>query len=84
MGRVAANVISDVATARRRVRLTQQRLGALVGVSRQTVVEIEAGGYNPSTAVALRLAVVLDTPVEQLFSLPEDEASDLRTRRDDR
>jgi putative transcriptional regulator len=83
MGRVTSNVRNDVAAARRRVRLTQQQLGRLVGVSRQTVVEIEAGGYNPSTAVALRLAVVLDSPVESLFSLPEEELEALRTSRDD-
>lgn len=82
MGRLSADVRSDVATARRRAGLTQRRLGELVDVSRQTVVEIEAGGYNPSTAVALRLAVVLDTPVEQLFALPTAEADGIRARRD--
>jgi putative transcriptional regulator len=83
MGRVTAVVHSDVAAARRRAGLTQKRLGELVGVSRQTVVEIEAGGYNPSTAVALRLAVVLETPVGELFALPGAEVADLRARRDD-
>ena len=83
MGRIVANVRSDVASARRRSGMTQQQLGALVGVSRQTVVEIEAGGYNPSTAIALRLAVVLEAPVEELFALPEDEVAQLRTRRDE-
>ncbi|WP_224388565.1 helix-turn-helix transcriptional regulator [Pseudonocardia sp. ICBG1293] len=82
MGRLPADVRSDVAAARRRASLTQRRLGELVGVSRQTVVEIEAGGYNPSTAVALRLAVALDTPVEQLFALPAAEADRIRARRD--
>jgi putative transcriptional regulator len=82
MGRVLADVRSDVATARRDAGLTQKRLGELVGVSRQTVVEIEAGGYNPSTAVALRMAVVLETPVEALFALSAGEVADLRARRD--
>lgn len=83
MGRVLADVRSDVAAARRRAGLTQKRLGELVGVSRQTVVEIEAGGYNPSTAVALRLAVVLDVSVEELFALPAEEIAALLARRDD-
>ncbi|OLL72653.1 hypothetical protein Ae168Ps1_1031 [Pseudonocardia sp. Ae168_Ps1] len=80
---MTADVHSDVAAARRRAGLTQKRLGELVGVSRQTVVEIEAGGYNPSTAVALRMAVVLETPVGELFALADGEVADLRARRDD-
>lgn len=83
MGRVLADVRSDVAAARRRAGLTQKRLGELVGVSRQTVVEIEAGGYNPSTAVALRLAVVLESSVEGLFALSREETTALRARRDE-
>lgn len=42
-----------------------------------------SGGYNPSTAVALRLAVVLDSSVEGLFALSREEAAALRARRDE-
>ena len=80
MARLRATVHSDVAPLRRARGLTQQQLARHVGVSRQTVVEIEAGGYNPSIALALRLSIVLQAPVEQLFSLSEDELADLRER----
>jgi putative transcriptional regulator len=61
--------------------LTQQQLARMVGTSRQTVVEMEGGNYNPSTALALRLAVVLYVRVEDLFRLPETEAAALLTKR---
>jgi molybdate-binding protein/DNA-binding XRE family transcriptional regulator len=55
-------------------------LARLVGVSRQTIYAIEAGSYVPNTALALKLARVLETGVEELFSLTEDApAPELRT-----
>jgi putative transcriptional regulator len=58
--------------------MTQQELAARVGVSRQTIIAIESGRYNPSVALALKLAQALLTDVENLFSLPEkgNEKSD--------
>ena len=53
--------------------LNQQDLGSLVGVSRQTISLIERGDYNPSITVCLKLAKVLDTTVEEIFSYEEDE-----------
>jgi putative molybdopterin biosynthesis protein len=56
-------------------------LAAQVGVTRQAIYAIEAGTYMPNTAVALRLARVLDSSVEDLFALEEEESSaaDLRS-----
>jgi putative transcriptional regulator len=51
--------------------LTQAQLAVAVGVSRQTVVAIEAGDYAPSVYLALRLAEVLGGTVEQLFAPPD-------------
>lgn len=53
--------------------LNQQDLGSLVGVSRQTISLIERGDYNPSITACLKLAKVLDTTVEEIFSYEEDE-----------
>ena len=49
------------------------QLAQIINVSRQTIYAIEAGTYVPNTAVALRLARALDTTVEDLFKLPDDE-----------
>ncbi len=51
--------------------LTQADLAALVGVSRKTINTVENGVFIPSTVLALRLAQVLQIPVETLFQLPE-------------
>ncbi len=49
--------------------LTQEELAEAIGVSRQTVVSMEKGRYNPSVQVALRAAHVLNEPVESIFWL---------------
>lgn len=52
--------------------LTQAALAAKVGISRQAVAAIEAGSYEPSLAVAMRVARVVGVAVEELFA-PLDE-----------
>jgi molybdate-binding protein/DNA-binding XRE family transcriptional regulator len=47
-----------------------------IGVSRQTIYAIEDGSFVPNTAVALRLAKILDVPVESIFSIREPERAD--------
>lgn len=53
--------------------LNQQQLGQLVGASRQTISLIERGDYNPSITLALRIAQVFETPVEEVFYLTGEE-----------
>lgn len=53
--------------------VNQQELGRLAGVSRQTISLIERGDYAPSVVLALKLAKLCHTTVEQLFILEEDE-----------
>jgi putative transcriptional regulator len=53
--------------------LSQQQLGDLVGVSRQTIVSIERGDYAPSVKLAMLLAKKLGTTVEELFNLEETD-----------
>ena len=55
--------------------LTQAQLATGCGVTRQTVVAIEAGDYAPSVYLALRLAGVLATTVEALFATPQESLS---------
>ena len=49
--------------------LTQQVLADQVGVTRQTIVALEAGAYTPSLALALRIAHAFDRTVEEVFWL---------------
>jgi len=47
--------------------MTQQQLADLVGVTRQTIIAIEAGKYAPSLPLAFRIAKVFAVPVEGVF-----------------
>lgn len=54
--------------------LTQVELARRIGVSRKTVNTVENAVFVPSTRVALQLARALDSTVEDLFALTEQEA----------
>ena len=53
--------------------LSQQQLAEMVSVSRNTIISIERGDYAPSVKLALLLAKVLETTVEELFELEEKD-----------
>jgi len=53
--------------------MTQEQLGAQLGVSRQTVIAIESNKYSPSLSLALRMAALFRVKVEDLFLLDEEE-----------
>lgn len=47
--------------------LKQADLAELVGVRRETIVNLEKGKYNPSLKLAMDIAKVFQTTVEELF-----------------
>lgn len=51
--------------------LRQEDLAEIVSVSRQTIISIESGRYNPSLELAWRLSRALATPIEDLFVFEE-------------
>lgn len=61
--------------ARTAAGLTQAELAGRAGVSRQTVVAVEAGDYAPSVYLALSLARHLDRTVEALFDVEREPLS---------
>ncbi len=63
---------NNLAGIRQKRGLSAARLAELVDVSRQTIYAMEAGSYVPNTAVALKLARVLEATVEELFTLPAE------------
>jgi putative transcriptional regulator len=48
---------------------TQEDLARAVGVTRQTILAVEKGGYEPSVRLALELARALSVRVDDLFWL---------------
>jgi len=57
-----------LAEFRKKKRVGATELGRIVNVSRQTIYAIEAGNYIPNTEVALKMARLFETTVEELFS----------------
>jgi putative transcriptional regulator len=47
--------------------LTQDELAERVGVSRQTIISLERGKYDPSIKLAFKLSQTLDTAIEKIF-----------------
>ncbi len=58
---------------RAKLGVNQQQMGALAGVSRQTISQIERGDYSPSVTLALKLANVCEVMVEDIFEYVEEE-----------
>ena len=54
-------------------RMSQQELADLVGVSRQTIIQLERNRYNPSMLLAYSIAKVFDVAIEDLFDFEEAE-----------
>lgn len=52
--------------------LTQQELADKVKVSRQTVISLESGKYNPSIFLAYKIAKEFHTTIEEVFQFEEE------------
>ena len=52
--------------------LTQQGLAEKLGVSRQTIISLENGKYNPSIALAYKLAKIFGLTIEDVFIFDEE------------
>ena len=56
--------------------VNQQEMGRLVGVSRQTISQIERGDYSPSVTLAIKIAKIFNARVEDIFDYVEDESDE--------
>lgn len=52
---------------------TQQQLADRVEVSRQTIIAIETGKFNPSVTLAFRLSHVFERTIEDIFIYNEGD-----------
>ena len=51
----------------------QEELANIVGVSRQTIISIEKGKYNPSILLAFKIAKHYHKSIEEIFIYEEEE-----------
>lgn len=63
------NIIKDL---RKQSNMTQEELAKACGVSRQTIISLENGRYNPSIYLAHKVAVIFDSTIEKVFVFEEE------------
>jgi len=66
-------MINHVKEMRVSLGMTQQELGDLLKVSRQTIFSIETGKYIPSTILSLKISKIFNKSVEEVFILEEKD-----------
>ena len=64
---------NTIKVERARHDLTQAALADKVNVSRQTINSIEIGKFVPSSILALKIASIFDTKVEDIFQLEDKD-----------
>ena len=57
---------------REEAKLTQQELGEKLKVSRQTIISLENGKYNPSIILAFKIANIFGRSIEEIFIYEEE------------
>ena len=57
---------------RARYNLTQDDLADKVGVTRQTMLYLEKGKYNPSLVLAYKVAKALNSTIEEVFIIQDE------------
>ncbi len=62
-----------IAELRKANHLTQQDLANLLGVTRQTIISLENGRYNPSITLAFKLAHTYNMHIEDIFIYEEGD-----------
>ena len=56
---------------------TQAELAARLGVTRQTIISIEKGKYDPSLELAFRIAGLFQATIEDIFSMERENKANL-------
>jgi len=65
-------VRNSLAERRKDRGLSQQALADELGISRQSIISLEKGRYDPSLPLAFKLAALFGCPIEDLFTPDPD------------
>jgi putative transcriptional regulator len=60
---------NKIKVLRKEMGLRQEDIANRLGVSRQTIIAVENDRYNPTLELAMKLARLLNSPIEELFFL---------------
>lgn len=62
-----AELRTKIKEYRAKFNMSQSELAELTGVRRETIIRLEKGQYNPSLKLAMDIAHIFGTTVEELF-----------------
>lgn len=68
----------NIAARRRKLKMTQDDLAKQLNVDRTTVTKWETGKAAPRSFMLIRLAKILQCPVEELFDVENDAQTEVR------
>lgn len=68
-----AELLTKIKEHRARLNMSQSELAELTGVRRETIIRLEKGQYNPSLKLAMDIAKLFDTTVEEIFTFTDDQ-----------
>lgn len=64
------NMKNNIFEFRKKIKMTQEELANAVGVTRQTIISLEAEKYNPSLELAHKITLALKKKrIEEVFIL---------------
>ncbi|RCX08162.1 putative transcriptional regulator [Anaerobacterium chartisolvens] len=63
---------NNIKQLRKQAGLRQEDMATQLGVSRQTIIAIENDKYNPTLELAMKIAILLNLKVEDIFFLNEE------------
>lgn len=64
---------NDLLALRKQKKMTQQDLASVLKVTRQTIIAIEAGKFNPSVILAVKISRFFGVPVDEIFIVEDEE-----------
>lgn len=68
-----AELLTKIKEHRARLNMSQSELAELTGVRRETIIRLEKGQYNPSLKLAMDIAKLFGTTVEEIFTFTDDQ-----------
>lgn len=67
-----ASLINRISDLRKEQHLTQQELAEKLDVTRQTIISLENGRYNPTLLLAFKIAAFFGRSIEDIFLYEEE------------
>lgn len=68
-----AELLTKIKEHRARLNMSQSELAELTSVRRETIIRLEKGQYNPSLKLAMDIAKLFGTTVEEIFTFTDDQ-----------